>query len=83
VAAPTSTVDLSIRDGDAVPIEERDPREVTHFDGARVAAEGVEALNIAFDVTPNEYVTSIVTEVGVVIPPFDGGLAAAVESSND
>ena len=82
VAAPTSTVDLSIPDGDAIPIEERDPREVTHFGGARVATEGVEALNVAFDVTPNEYVTSIVTEVGVVFPPFEVALAAALGSSD-
>jgi len=82
VAAPTSTVDLSIPDGDAIPIEERDPQEVTHLGGARAAAEGVEALNVAFDVTPNEYVTSIITEEGIVRPPFDGALAAAVGSSN-
>jgi methylthioribose-1-phosphate isomerase len=82
VAAPTSTVDLSIRDGDSIPIEERDPGEVTHIGGARLAAEGIEALNVAFDVTPNEYVTAIVTEAGVARPPFDGALAAAVGSSN-
>ena len=82
VAAPTSTIDLSMPNGDAIPIEERDPREVTHLAGARLAAEGVEALNVAFDVTPNEYVTAIFTEVGVVRPPFEGALAAAVGSSN-
>jgi methylthioribose-1-phosphate isomerase len=82
VAAPTSTVDLSIRDGDSIPIEERDPGEVTHIGGKRLAAEGIGALNVAFDVTPNEYVTAIVTEAGVARPPFDCALAAAVGSSN-
>ena len=82
VAAPTSTVDLSIRDGNSIPIEERDPGEVTHIGGARLAAEGIEALNVAFDVTSNEYVTAIVTEAGVARPPFDSALAAVVGSSN-
>ena len=81
VAAPTSTIDLSLEAGDAIPIEERDPREVTHMGNDRVAAEGVEALNVAFDVTPNRYVGAIITEMGVARAPFAAALAAAVESS--
>jgi methylthioribose-1-phosphate isomerase len=65
VAAPSSTVDMELPDGGAIPIEERPADEVTHLAGVRVVAEGVSVLNMAFDVTPNEYVTAIVTERGV------------------
>jgi methylthioribose-1-phosphate isomerase len=70
VAAPTSTIDLETRSGDTIPIEERDPREVTHFAGTLVAADGVDVFSPAFDVTPNDLVTAIVTEWGVLRPPF-------------
>jgi methylthioribose-1-phosphate isomerase len=66
VAAPTSSIDLECREGARIPIEERDPREVTHIAGRRVAAEGVDVFNPAFDVTPAELVTGIITEYGVV-----------------
>jgi methylthioribose-1-phosphate isomerase len=75
--APTSTVDLSIASGADIPIEERDPREVTHVQGMLIAAEGVQAAHPAFDVTPHRYVTGIVTEVGIVYPPFSLGLSKA------
>jgi len=75
--APTSTVDLSIASGAAIPIEERDPREVTHVQGMAIAAEGVQAAHPAFDVTPHRYVTGIVTEAGIVYPPFLLGLRKA------
>ena len=75
VAAPTSTVDLSTPSGDAIAIEARDPEEVTHAFGTRVAPEGAPALNPAFDVTPAELITAIVMERGVFRPPFSGGLA--------
>ncbi len=74
VAAPCSTFDRKIRSGRQIPIEERDPREVTHVMGIRLAPEGVAVYNPSFDVTPARYVTSIVTEIGVLRPP----LAAAI-----
>jgi methylthioribose-1-phosphate isomerase len=76
--APTSTVDLSIASGTTIPIEERDPREVTHVRGLAIAPDGTPAAHPAFDVTPHRYVTGIVTEAGIVYPPFDLGLQKAV-----
>ncbi len=78
VAAPTSSIDLDCSDGASIPIEQRDAREVTHWRGRRVAAEGVEVYNPAFDVTPAELVTAIVTEHGVVRKDFRRGLARVV-----
>ena len=77
---PTSTVDLSLEHGDLSPIEERDPQEVLgiQFEGERVAPIEAEARNIAFDVTPNRLLTGIVTENGVVYPPFEINLKKAV-----
>jgi len=74
---PTSTIDLSIATGDQVPIEERDAEEVTHVQGQSIAPLGVKAANPAFDVTPFRYVTGIITEHGIVYPPFGKGLRAA------
>jgi len=68
VAAPSSTFDLSIPNGDTIPIEERDPREVTHGFGRQTAPAGVNVFNPAFDVTPAELVHAIVTEKGVIRP---------------
>ncbi|MCC6608243.1 MAG: S-methyl-5-thioribose-1-phosphate isomerase [Burkholderiales bacterium] len=76
VAAPCSTIDLSIRGGDAIPIEERPPGEVTGFRGVRWAPDGVAVANPAFDVTPAELVTALITERGVVQPPTEAGLRA-------
>ncbi|HEU4328545.1 MAG TPA: S-methyl-5-thioribose-1-phosphate isomerase [Roseiflexaceae bacterium] len=70
VAAPSSTIDLSLPDGDAIPIEQRDPREVTMFNGAPVAPSGVQAAHPAFDVTPARLISAIITERGVVYPPY-------------
>ena len=77
---PTSTIDLSLAHGDLIPIEERDPEEVLglEFHGERVAPIEADARNIAFDVTPNRLLTGIVTENGVVYPPFDINLRKAV-----
>ncbi|GAB4456691.1 MAG: S-methyl-5-thioribose-1-phosphate isomerase [Anaerolineales bacterium] len=77
---PTSTIDLSLAHGDLIPIEERDPEEVLglEFHGERVAPKNAKARNIAFDVTPNRLVTAIVTENGVVYPPFEVNLRKAV-----
>ncbi|WP_350341599.1 S-methyl-5-thioribose-1-phosphate isomerase [Desulfoferula mesophila] len=80
VAAPLSTVDMDTPSGDLIPIEERDPAEVLAFAGSR-AAPGAEALNPAFDVTPNDLVSAIITEVGVLRPPFNRSLAAAKAQS--
>lgn len=79
VVAPTSTIDLNCHTGAAIPIEERDPMEVTHIGSERIAPEGVAVANPAFDVTPARYITAIVTEQGVVRPPYETGLAEAVE----
>jgi methylthioribose-1-phosphate isomerase len=76
VAAPMSTVDFACPDGDRIPIEERDPREVTEIGGRRVAPEGVGVRNPAFDVTPARYVQAIVTERGIARPPYLESLAA-------
>jgi methylthioribose-1-phosphate isomerase len=78
--APTSTVDLNMATGADIPIEERDPREVTQIQGIKITAEGVQAAHPAFDVTPHRYVTGIVTEAGIVYPPFSLGLSKAKQS---
>jgi methylthioribose-1-phosphate isomerase len=78
--APTSTVDLSISDGSHIPIEERKSDEVTSFGGVRTAPIGTSAANPAFDVTPARLVAAIITERGVVRPPFREGLEAAIRS---
>ena len=70
VAAPLSTFDFSLLGGDQIPIEERDPREVLEVGGRRIAPEGVKGLNPAFDVTPAEFITAIITEKGVLWPPL-------------
>ncbi|HWQ33645.1 MAG TPA: S-methyl-5-thioribose-1-phosphate isomerase [Blastocatellia bacterium] len=70
VAAPISTLDLSLKSGDEIPIEERNEREVTHVRDAQLAPVGISVANPAFDVTPNRYITAIITERGVARPPF-------------
>ena len=77
VVAPASTVDLAAAGGVAIPVEQRDAGEVLGFGYARVAPEGCEALNPAFDVTPARYITAIITECGVIEPPFERGLREA------
>ena len=81
IAAPTSTVDLSLPNGDEIQIEERAAEEVTHFQGARVAPPGVAAINPAFDITPHGYIGAIVTEEGVARPPYPETLMLAVGSA--
>jgi len=76
VACPTSTLDLSLGAGDEIPIEQRDPREVAHGFGRQTAPDGVGVYNPAFDVTPGELVTAVVTERGIVRAPYGPGLAA-------
>jgi methylthioribose-1-phosphate isomerase len=70
VAAPLSTIDVSLQNGDEIPIEERDAEEITTIRGVRLAPEGMHVYNPAFDITPNGYITAIITEAGVVLPPF-------------
>ncbi len=74
VAAPISTLDLTLDSGDRIPIEQRAAGEVTHVFGVPVAPEGTRVENPAFDVTPNRYVTAIITERGVARPPYAGSL---------
>jgi methylthioribose-1-phosphate isomerase len=76
VAAPTSTIDLSIASGDAIPIEERSPDEVTGIKGAATAPSGTDAANPAFDVTPARYVAAIITEQGVARAPYEESISA-------
>ena len=81
VAAPTTTIDLSIAEGGRIPIEERSAAEMTHVAGRRVVPEGVAVMHPAFDVTPHRLVTAIVTERGVARPPYEDSLAALVREA--
>jgi methylthioribose-1-phosphate isomerase len=78
VAAPRSTFDLSLASGDAIPIEERGPDEVTTFAGTRIAPEGVDVWNPAFDVTPARLITAIICEQGVIQPVDEAHVTALV-----
>ena len=81
VAAPISTVDMSLSNGDQIEIEERSSDEVTEFRGVQIAPEGVEAYNPGFDVTPAKFVSAIITEAGIARPPFNESLNLAVNSA--
>ncbi|MGC2660441.1 MAG: S-methyl-5-thioribose-1-phosphate isomerase [Bryobacteraceae bacterium] len=83
VAAPISTLDLTLQSGAQIPIEERNAREVTHVQNVHVAPEGVRVANPAFDVTPNRYVTAIITERGVARAPFTDSLRQLANSSKE
>jgi methylthioribose-1-phosphate isomerase len=83
VAAPLSTVDRATATGADIPIEERAAGEVTEVFGIRVAPDDTEAANPAFDVTPAELVTAIITEEGVIHPPYDENLAAAFDRAGN
>lgn len=74
VAAPWSTIDLQTADGSAIPIEERNAREVTHVGPSRLTPDGAKVRNPSFDVTPARFVTGIITERGIFSPPFDRSL---------
>ena len=80
VAAPVSTVDLNIPSGEHIPIEERNPREVTHLREHRLAPEGINVQNYAFDVTPNEFIAAIITDKGVARAPYTETLRKLFES---
>jgi methylthioribose-1-phosphate isomerase len=81
VAAPISTIDLSLAGGAEIPIEERSAREVTEVAGVPIAPPGVHAAHPAFDITPARLVTAIVTERGVLRPPYSRSLAEAVRAT--
>lgn len=83
VAAPLSTVDLSLNSGDLIPIESRADEEVTHFRGEPITPEGVKVANPAFDVTPHRYVSAIITDAGVAREPYDTSLNALLENIRD
>jgi methylthioribose-1-phosphate isomerase len=80
VAAPVSTVDFATASGSNIPVEERHPDEVTHVAGQRVAAEGVTVYAPAFDVTPNDLIAAIITDRGVLRPPYTEALASLKNS---
>jgi methylthioribose-1-phosphate isomerase len=80
VAAPSSTFDLSLESGDAIPIEERSAAEITHGFGRATAPEGVQVYNPAFDVTPAELITALVTERGIIRPVNRERIAAVLEA---
>ena len=75
VAAPLSTIDISIKSGKEIPIEERSHEEVTHINGKRICAEGVNIINPGFDVTPNELIAGIITEKGILRPDYNKSIA--------
>jgi methylthioribose-1-phosphate isomerase len=79
VAAPLSTIDIYIENGKDIPIEERDPNEVTHCNGKRIAPEGIEVYNPAFDLTPNELIQAIITEKGILKQPFKESIKQILE----
>jgi methylthioribose-1-phosphate isomerase len=80
VAAPFSTFDLRIATGREIVVEERSPEEVTRIQGVQIAPEGVKALNLAFDVTPGRYITALITDRGVIRPPYDETVPALMEA---
>ena len=80
IAAPISTVDPATPNGAAIPIEERSAREVTDIGGARIAPDGVAVRHPAFDVTPARLITAIITDRGVIRPPFEEGLQRATRA---
>ena len=77
IAAPLSTIDTSIKSGKEIPIEERSREEVTHINGKRICAEGINIINPGFDVTPHELITGIITEKGILKPDYNKSIAEA------
>jgi methylthioribose-1-phosphate isomerase len=81
VAAPRSTIDLATPDGSAIPIEERPALEVTHLGQVQICPSGVPVRNAAFDVTPSQLVSALITEVGLARPPSEATISALFRSS--
>ena len=78
VAAPVSTIDPEIKSGSEIPIEERSHSEVTHVNGVKIAPEGIGVYNPAFDVTEHELITAIITERGIIRPPYEENIARII-----
>ncbi len=83
VAAPSSTFDPRTPDGSGIPVEDRTPREVTHVGDVQIVPDGVDVYNFAFDITPNDLIAGIVTEKGVVYPPYREHIAGMIFSGKD
>lgn len=79
VVGPTTTIDLNTPIGDKIVIEERDSQEITHIYGQAIAPDGAQVFNPAFDVTPAQYISAIITETGVCRPPYNVSLLEAVK----
>jgi methylthioribose-1-phosphate isomerase len=82
VAAPLSTIDLSTPDGEHIPIEERNEREITHLGSSRLTPEGARIRNPAFDITPHRYIAGIITEKGIFRPPYSESLKRMLEAAS-
>ncbi|MCX7725281.1 MAG: hypothetical protein N2053_00380, partial [Chitinispirillaceae bacterium] len=78
VAAPSSSFDLSLTNGEEIPIEERSPEEVTCGFGKKTAPDGINVFNPAFDVTPAELITAFITEKGIIFPPYVKNIPAVI-----
>jgi methylthioribose-1-phosphate isomerase len=78
VAGPTSSIDLNCPSGEDIPIEQRDPREVSHVFGRALAPKGMKIFNPAFDVTSQDLISAIITEKGIITPPFDRNIKTHV-----
>jgi methylthioribose-1-phosphate isomerase len=76
VAAPLSSIDLATADGSAIPIEQRSAREITHLGAIQLTPDGASVWNPAFDITPHDLVTGIITEKGIARPPYEASLRA-------
>ena len=83
VAAPITTLDLSLKSGQEIPIEQRDRKEVTHIRGQQLAPDGIEVSNPAFDVTPNDLITAIITDRGVAKAPYTESLRRLMADSSN
>ena len=81
IAAPLSTIDLNIKSGKEIPIEERSKEEVTHINGKIICSDKVNVINPGFDVTPNELITGIITEVGILKPPYEKSILEAFKKA--
>ncbi|WP_027623740.1 S-methyl-5-thioribose-1-phosphate isomerase [Clostridium lundense] len=79
IAAPISTIDMNLKSGDEIVIEERDNQEVREVFGQAIAPNNIDTFNPAFDVTPNEYITGIITEVGILRPPYNISIKNAMK----
>src|ERR1700674_2131158 len=82
VAAPSSTFDLSLPTGASIPIEQRDPREVTHGFGRQTAPDGIQVYNPAFDVTPAPLIAGIITEKGLIQPVTEAAIRTALSDNS-